>query len=365
MVTIKNYGSQYGPSINYGRRNVANRYEQHAEQKRQEYLATHCYGGGSTTVTINQGPSKGMLIGGLIGLGINFLGGLFKGIRARRALRAQRAQEQYAMNQYAAMQNSQNVKPQNNSSTVNNQSTVVKNNTQNQSNTVNTPAAADIDISTLPSGSSVKSVSSGYIDGGQSFVATIQKPDGTSETYSLTKNSAGKYQLGAKVSQKAGNNYINQDKLDAAIKKEFGDGFKLPQGFSADLVNDTLVIKDDKGNKLSAEALTLLKNQDNPQAIMEEAQNTTDAEDAESMLKSADGNGDNVLNKDEYKQYMKTMLKSVGIEETDANKEKLNELLENSFTQIDTNPDGAISKEELEKNASAVMNKLAEDAMDL
>ena len=59
------------------------------------------------------------------------------------------------------------------------------------------------------------------------------------------------------------------------------------------------------------------------------------------------------------------MLKSFGIEETDANKEKFNELLENSFTQIDTNPDGTISKEELEKNASAVMDKLAEDAIDL
>lgn len=364
MVTFKNFGSQYQPSVHYGRQNIANRYEQHAEAKRQAYLASHCYGGGSTTITINQGPSKEMLIGSVIGQGLSFLGSLFSGIRARRA---QRTQQQYVMNQYSTMQNPQLTSTQPRSSSTVPTSTLDKQvkTVQDLTKTETIPATSDIDISKLPSGSSVKSVSSGYIGGGQSFVATIQKPDGSSETYALTKDSAGKYQLGAKVSQTSGNNYVNQDKLDAAIKKEFGEGFELPQGFSADLVNDTLVIKDDKGNKLSSEALFLLKNKDDPQAILDESKKTTDAEDAESMLKSADGNGDNVLNKDEYKQYMKTMLKSFGIEETDANKEKFNELLENSFTQIDTNPDGTISKEELEKNASAVMDKLAEDAIDL
>jgi len=126
--------------------------------------------------------------------------------------------------------------------------------------TAQTPTTSNIDSSSLPSGSHITSVTKGTVGGSQSYIATVTNAKGETETYSVNSGQNGTYSLGSKLTQSVGSgNYTDNTKLDAAIKKEFGDGFTLPDGYSASLVGDTLVIKDAQGKTLDAAAINELK----------------------------------------------------------------------------------------------------------
>ena len=79
-------------------------------------------------------------------------------------------------------------------------------------------------------------------------------------------------------------------------------------------------------------------------------------------MKDADSNKSGTIDKTEFSNYIKDMLNSANFEINDKNKAKVDELINNSFTSLDSiKQDGMITKEELTKNASAVINKLVDD----
>ena len=90
---------------------------------------------------------------------------------------------------------------------------------------------------------------------------------------------------------------------------------------------------------------------------------TTDSEDINTILSSSDViNKDGQIDKDEYNNFINTMLSSVGFTVNDGNRAQVQELINNSFTSLDTiSSDGKITKEELEKNAKEVIRKLTDD----
>ena len=199
------------------------------------------------------------------------------------------------------------------------------------------PKVSDIDTSCLKTGSKVTSVSQGNIDGVSGYVAEVTTSDGGTEQYAVTKDSSGKYTLGAKLSKTSGsNNYVNTDKLNNALKKEFGDNFELPQGYSAELVGDTLVIKDDNGKKLGAEEIDELKT-------------------SSQIIDAADINGDGILTAEELKTSLTEELESESNGKiTDEMKTKINDSVE----KLDTNQDGEISQTEILTNSDVFNNLL-------
>lgn len=79
------------------------------------------------------------------------------------------------------------------------------------------------------------------------------------------------------------------------------------------------------------------------------------------MMKS-DKNGNKTLDIGEYKTFIMEMLQEAGIEITEANKTKIEELINNSFTSMDTiQQDGELTKEELTLNAQKVIEQLTDD----
>ncbi|MGN0030706.1 MAG: EF-hand domain-containing protein [Candidatus Gastranaerophilaceae bacterium] len=91
---------------------------------------------------------------------------------------------------------------------------------------------------------------------------------------------------------------------------------------------------------------------------------TSNEDDINTML-SADKNDNKTLDKDEYKQLIVDMLTANGIEISDANREKIEQLIDNSFTAMDTiAADGELTREELQANAKNVIAQLTDDLLD-
>lgn len=85
-------------------------------------------------------------------------------------------------------------------------------------------------------------------------------------------------------------------------------------------------------------------------------------EDDIDVMMASDADGSKTLDKTEYQTFILGMLEEAGIEITDANSAQINQLIDNSFTSMDTiNKDNALTKEELTKNAEQVINKLTDE----
>lgn len=144
---------------------------------------------------------------------------------------------------------------------------------------------------------------------------------------------------------------VTAKKIDpelAARRKDIQQ--KLGDNFVVDYQEDgTIAVRDKQGNIL-------------PEATKKANEvETSDNEDIDTMLKS-DSNGNKKLEKDEYSAFIKNMLAQSGIEITDANKAKLEELIENSFNSMDTiEQDKSLTREELTKNAPTIIQKFTQD----
>lgn len=345
MVTFNNFGDRYNPSVHTGRRNVAARYEARAAAK----AAAHIPQGTETTnIKINFGPSKEQIIGQTVGMGVNFL---------LNILGVGKSSDPMPVQSTGIATNSSSVS--NNSSNVSNTNTVNNNNSEAVQTNV-APKTSDIDTSNLPSGASISDVTQGTVDGTPSYVATVRNNDGTTSTYSVIKDSNGKYKIGAQLSKQKGNNYVNQEKLNSALEKAFGKGFELPEGYTAELVGDTPVIKDNKGKTVSAAEIKLIQANGDAEKINTAAAQTSDEEDAATMLKDADKDNNKTLSSEEYKNYVYSLLEADGtIQVSDANRSIVDSLISNSFNEIDKiNSDGQLSSDELNKYASESFTNL-------
>lgn len=152
--------------------------------------------------------------------------------------------------------------------------------------------------------------------------------------------------------------------IESAMEKAFGKDAKLPDGYTADFKDGKLILKDDKGKETTVDKtkLAMIGQSDDPDATSDKVNNTSDSEDVISMMKDSDSNKSGTIDKTEFSNYIKDMLNSANFEINDKNKAKVDELINNSFTSLDSiKQDGMITKEELTKNASAVINKLVDD----
>lgn len=85
-------------------------------------------------------------------------------------------------------------------------------------------------------------------------------------------------------------------------------------------------------------------------------------EDDIDVMMASDADGSKSLDQTEYRTFIIDMLKEAGIEITNENNAQITQLIDNSFTSMDTiNKDGALTKEELTKNAEQVINKLTDE----
>lgn len=83
--------------------------------------------------------------------------------------------------------------------------------------------------------------------------------------------------------------------------------------------------------------------------------------DIDIMMKS-DKNNSKTLDTTEYKSMILAQLKAIGIEINDKNKAQIEQLIDKSFTDIDTiKQDRELTREELQKNAPQIISKLAEE----
>lgn len=344
MVTFNNFGNRYEPSVHTGRRNVAARYEARAAAK----AAAHIPQGTETTnIKINYGPSNSVAAGQTVGGILNIILGVLGAGKSSDPMPVQSTS--VATNSASVSNNSSNVS---NTNTINNNSDAVQTNVA--------PKTSDIDTSNLPSGASISDVTQGTVDGTPSYVATVRNNDGTTSTYSVIKDSNGKYKIGAQLSKQKGNNYVNQEKLNSALEKAFGKGFELPEGYTAELVGDTPVIKDNKGKTVSAAEIKLIQANGDAEKINTAAAQTSDEEDAATMLKDADKDNNKTLSSEEYKNYVYSLLEADGtIQVSDANRSIVDNLISNSFNEIDKiNSDGQLSSDELNKYASESFTNL-------
>lgn len=344
MVTFNNFGNRYEPSVHTGRRNVAARYEARAAAK----AAAHIPQGTETTnIKINYGPSNSVAAGQTVGGILNIILGVLGAGKSSDPMPVQSTS--VATNSASVSNNSSNVS---NTNTINNNSDAVQTNVA--------PKTSDIDTSNLPSGASISDVTQGTVDGTPSYVATVRNNDGTTSTYSVIKDSNGKYKIGAQLSKQKGNNYVNQEKLNSALEKAFGKGFELPEGYTAELVGDTPVIKDNKGKTVSAAEIKLIQANGDAEKINTAAAQTSDEEDAATMLKDADKDNNKTLSSEEYKNYVYSLLEADGtIQVSDANRSIVDSLISNSFNEIDKiNSDGQLSSDELNKYASESFTNL-------
>lgn len=83
--------------------------------------------------------------------------------------------------------------------------------------------------------------------------------------------------------------------------------------------------------------------------------------DIDIMMKS-DKNNSKTLDTTEYKSMILAQLKAIGIEINDKNKAQIEQLIDKSFTDIDTiKQDRELTREELQKNAPQIISNLADE----
>ena len=83
--------------------------------------------------------------------------------------------------------------------------------------------------------------------------------------------------------------------------------------------------------------------------------------DIDIMMKR-DKNNSKTLDTSEYKSMILAQLKAIGIEINDKNKAQIEQLIDKSFTDIDTiKQDRELTREELQKNAPQIISNLADE----
>lgn len=88
---------------------------------------------------------------------------------------------------------------------------------------------------------------------------------------------------------------------------------------------------------------------------------TSNDDDVEQMMKS-DKNNSKTLDTTEYKSFILAQLKDSGMEITDNNRAQIEQLIDKSFTDIDTiKQDRELTREELQKNAPQIISKLTDE----
>ena len=88
---------------------------------------------------------------------------------------------------------------------------------------------------------------------------------------------------------------------------------------------------------------------------------TSNDDDVEQMMKS-DKNNSKTLDTTEYKSFILAQLKDCGVEINDKNKAQIEQLIDKSFTDIDTiKQDRELTREELQKNAPQIISNLADE----
>lgn len=88
---------------------------------------------------------------------------------------------------------------------------------------------------------------------------------------------------------------------------------------------------------------------------------TSNDDDVEQMMKS-DKNNSKTLDTTEYKSFILAQLKDCGVEITDNNRAQIEQLIDKSFTDIDTiKQDRELTREELQKNAPQIISKLTDE----
>jgi type I site-specific restriction-modification system R (restriction) subunit len=125
-----------------------------------------------------------------------------------------------------------------------------------------------------------------------------------------------------------------QDAQLQKIQATLGDGYKVVYNQDGEIE-----VRDKDGN--IAESATA-KARDSI---------TSDDNDAKKMIDEADKNNNKTLNIDEYRNYLRNMISDSGIDVNGANKDKIDEIINNSFTSVDTiNADGELTQKEIAKN---------------
>ena len=76
----------------------------------------------------------------------------------------------------------------------------------------------------------------------------------------------------------------------------------------------------------------------------------------------SDKNNSKTLDTTEYKSFILAQLKDCGVEITDNNRAQIEQLIDKSFTDIDTiKQDRELTREELQKNAPQIISKLTDE----
>ena len=133
-----------------------------------------------------------------------------------------------------------------------------------------------------------------------------------------------------------------EDKIQD-IKNILGSDFTVEKDDDGNIV-----VKDKKGNVLS-EASKIVNDK------------TSDEDDVEAILKS-DKDGNKTLEFGEFKTFIEDQLKEAGFEVTNANKKKVEEIIQKHFNNIDTvKKDGSLTKDELTANAKKVIKQLTDE----
>jgi len=143
-------------------------------------------------------------------------------------------------------------------------------------------------------------------------------------------------------------------KLKDQLQTRLGDSAKISYTKDGFIVTDKNGKELPKATKMANDKLKAFQQSQNKTSFDDIP---SDDEDINTMLKNdKDGNG---LDKTEYREFMLNMLKENGIDVTADNQTEIDNLIEQSFNDMDTiKKDGHISKEELRQNAKKVLQNL-------
>ncbi len=140
------------------------------------------------------------------------------------------------------------------------------------------------------------------------------------------------------------------------LQAQLGDKFDV--GYAQD---GTIEVRDKDGNILPE--ATKKANQSLSTSTTESPQvkdgNTTHTELTEETIKTGDKDNSQTLDKGEYQNFI---IQTLGLEITDANREKIQNLIDSSFQSLDSVAvDGQVTKDELDKSAAKVFEQLGND----
>ena len=164
-----------------------------------------------------------------------------------------------------------------------------------------------------------------------------------------------------KLQQNLGKDFIVEEGNDGKVVIKDKDGNELPKAtiiannpdYILEKAEDgSLVIKDKDGNVL-------------PHATKIVNDETSDIAEIEDFLKNADKDSNKKLDKTEFRNYINQLLEQYEIEIDASVKDKVDQLINDSFGDIDTNPDNHLTKNELKQKAQKIIPQLLNDIGDI